>query len=92
MNPVVFLTQTPTNQLKVLDSDGNKPVLPNNSFRVKRSGVVEGITNPISVIKLLINQQINVVVNTPEFFGHVDCYHTREELEGFLGKPKRGGE
>ena len=32
--------------------------------------------------------EINVVVNTPEYFGFVDCYHTREELEGFLGKPK----
>ena len=92
MNPIVHLTQTPTNQLKVLDGDGNKPELPNNSFRVKRSGLVEDLTNPISVIKLLIDQEINVVVNTHDYFGYVDCYHTREELQGFLGTPKAVGE
>lgn len=92
MNPTVYLTQAPNKQLKIMDVDGNRPALLNNSFRVKRSGVVEDLTNPISVIKLLIDQQLNVVVNTHDYFGYVDCYHTREELEGFLGTPKVVGE
>lgn len=88
----VYLTEDKAKVLKVLTAEGEPPVLPTNLFRLNRSGVVRDITNPISVIKLLIDQQIDVVVNTPEYFGFVDCYHTREELEGFLGKPEGGGE
>ena len=57
------------------------------SLELTRNGIVKHYKNPLSIIKILLDAQHTVEINTTDFAGSVTGYHSRFELFDAIARP-----
>ena len=58
-----------------------------SSLDLTRNGIVKNYKNPLSIIKILLDAEHTVAIDSAEFCGTVTGYHSRFELFDAIARP-----
>ena len=58
-----------------------------SSLELTRNGIVKNYKNPLSIIKILLDSEHTVAIDSAEFCGTVTGYHSRFELFDAIARP-----